>query len=114
MKRITWKHAVAGLALLATLLLVAPSPAQAAVWGAGARGDAGSDGWSWISSLWDGLVMMFGGGAAGRVPPRATKAPPATARPRGTAVEKSTTGNGGSTASGDLGPTINPDGQPPV
>ena len=33
MKRITWKHAVAGLALLATLLLVAPAPAQAAVWG---------------------------------------------------------------------------------
>jgi hypothetical protein len=114
MKRITWKHAVAGLALLATLLLVAPAPAQAAVWGAGGRGDAWSGGWSWMSSLWDGLVMMFGGGAAGRVPPQATKAPPAAARPHGPAVEKSTAGNSGGTASGDSGAIINPDGQPPV
>jgi hypothetical protein len=114
MKRITWKHAVAGLVLLATLLLVAPTPAQAAVWGAGGRGDAWSDGWSWISSLWGELVMMFGGGAAGRVPPRAPQAPPATARPHGPAVEKSTTNNGGSSVTGDNGSMINPDGQPPV
>jgi len=106
MKRITWKHAVAGLALLATLSLVAPAPAQAAVWGAGERGDAWSDGWSWMSSLWDGLVRMLGGGAAGRVPPQA----PATARPQGTAVEKSTTD---SSVTGDNGSMINPDGQPP-
>jgi hypothetical protein len=105
MKRITWKHAVAGLVLLATLLLVAPTPAQAAVWGAGGRGDAWSDGWSWISSLWGELVMMFGGGA---------RVPPATARPHGPAVEKSTTNNGGSSVTGDNGSMINPDGQPPV
>lgn len=114
MKRITWKHAVAGLALLATLLLVAPTPAQAAVWGAGGRGDAWSDGWSWMSSLWDGLVMMFGGGAAGRVPPQSPKAPPAAARPHGPAIEKSATDNSGGTVSSDVAPTINPDGQPPV
>ena len=113
MKRITWKHAVAGLALLATLLLVAPAPAQAAVWGAGGRGDAWSDGWSWISSLWGEVVTMFGGGA-GRVPPRAPQSPPATAKPHGPAVQKSTTGNDGSTATGDNGALINPDGQPPV
>ncbi len=113
MKRITWKHAVAGLALLATLSLVAPTPAQAAAWSAGGRGDAWSDGWSWMSSLWNGLVMMFGGGGAGRVPP-ATKAPPAAARPHGPAVEKSSTGSSGATASGDNGSMINPDGQPPV
>jgi hypothetical protein len=112
MNRITWKHAVAGLALLATLSLVAPAPAQAAVWGAGGRGDAWSDGWSWISSLWGELVMMFGGGA-GRVPPRAPQAP-ATARPHGPAVEKSTTDNSGGTVTGDNGSMINPDGQPPV
>jgi len=111
MNRITWKHAVAGLALLATLLLVAPAPAQAAIWGAGGQGAASTDGWSWISSLWDGLVMMFGG--AGRVPPQVPGAP-ATARPHSPAVEKSTTGNSGGTASGDVGPGINPDGQPPV
>jgi hypothetical protein len=111
MNRITWKHAVAGLVLLATLSLVAPIPAQAAVGGADGRGDAWSDGWSWISSLWDGLVMTFGGGAG-----RLQHAPPApaTARPHGPAVEKSTTDNGGGTASGDWGPLINPDGQPPV
>jgi len=114
MKRITWKHAFAGLALLATLSLVAPAPVQAAVWGAGGRGDAWSEGYSWMSSLWDGLVMMFGGGAAGRVPPQATKAPPAAARPHGPAVEKSTTGSSGGTASGDIGPGLNPDGQPHV
>lgn len=114
MKRITWKHAVAGLALLATLSLVAPTPAQAAAWGAGGRGDAWSHGWSWMSSLWDGLVMMFGGGAAGRVPPHSPQAPPAAARPHGAAVEKSTTDNSGGTVSGDSGSMINPDGQPPV
>lgn len=114
MKRITWKHAVAGLALLATLLLVAPAPAQAAVLSAGGAGDAWSDGWSRISSLWDELVMMFGGGAAGRVPPQATKAPPAAARPHGPAVQKSSTASSGNAASGDIGPEINPDGQPPV
>lgn len=106
MKRVTWKHAVAGLALLATLLLVAPAPAQAAVWGADGRGDAWSDGWTWISSLWDGLVMMLGGG---RVPQ-----PPATARPHGPAVQKSTTDNGGAAITGDNGALINPDGQPHV
>jgi hypothetical protein len=109
MNRITWKHAVAGLALLATLLLVAPAPAQAATWGAGGRGDAASDGWSWISSLWQELTMMFGGGA-GKVPAQA----PAAARPRGPAVEKSTTDSSGSAVSGDNGSMINPDGQPPV
>jgi hypothetical protein len=107
MKQITWKHAVAGLVLLAILSLVAPAPAQAAVWGAGARGDAGSDGWSWMSSLWNELVMMFGGGA--RVP----QAPAAT-KPHGPAVEKSGTGSSGTTATGDSGADINPDGQPPV
>jgi hypothetical protein len=106
----TWKHAVAGLVLLATLLLVAPTPAQAAVWGAGGRGDAWSDGWSWISSLWGVMVMMFGG--CGRVP-RAPQAP-ATARPHGPAVEKSTTNSSGSSVTGDNGSMINPDGQPPV
>jgi hypothetical protein len=111
MNRITWKHAVAGLALLATLLLVAPSPAQAAVWGASGPGNASTDGWSWISSLWDELMMMFGG--AGRVPPQ-VPGPPATARPHGPAVEKSTTGSSGGTVSGDTGSMINPDGQPPT
>ncbi len=109
MNRVTWKRAVAGLALLATLLLVAPTPAQAAVCGAGGGGDAWSDGWSWISSLWDGLAMMFGGGRA----PRAPQAP-ATARQRGPAVEKSTTDSSGGTTAGDNGSMINPDGQPPV
>ena len=107
MKQVTWKRAVAGLVLLAVLSLVAPAPAQAAVWGAGGRGDAWSDGWSWMSSLWDGLMRMFGGGA--RVPPA-----PAAARPHGPAVEKSTTGSSGGTVSGDSGSMINPDGQPPV
>jgi hypothetical protein len=109
MKRITWKHAVAGLALLATLSLVAPTPAQAAVWGADGRGDAWSDGWSWMSSLWDGLMMMFGGGA------RAPHAP-AAARPHGPAVQKSTTDSSGATTTvtGDQTPGINPDGQPHV
>jgi hypothetical protein len=106
MNRITWKHAVAGLALLATLSLVAPAPAQAAAWSAGGRGDAWSEGWSWISSLWDGLTTMFGGGRA----PRA----PAPAKQRRPDVEKSTTDSGGGTTSGDNGALINPDGQPPV
>jgi hypothetical protein len=106
MNRITWKHAVAGLALLATLSLVAPAPAQAAAWGAGGRGDAWSEGWSWISSLWDGWVALFGGGRA----PQA----PAPAKQRRPAVGKSTTDSSGGTTSGDDGALINPDGQPPV
>jgi hypothetical protein len=108
MKRVTWKHAVAGLALLAALSLVAPIPAQAAVWGAGGQADAWTDGWGWMSSLWDRLAMMFGGGHS----PTTTQAP-ASARQRGPADQKSTTGSGGGTASGDIGPMINPDGQPP-
>jgi len=108
MKQVTWKHAVAGLALLAVLSLVAPAPAQAAVWGAGERGGAWSDGWSWMSSLWDGFLMMLGGGG-GRVPQA-----PAAARPHAPAVEKSSTGSSGGTVSGDSGSMINPDGQPPV
>ena len=106
MKRITWKHAVAGLVLLATLLLVAPAPAQAAVWGADGRADAWSDGWSWLTSLWDGLATMFGGGA--RVP-RAPQAP-ATARSHGPALRKSTTDSSVDTVTGDYGSLINPDG----
>ncbi|HXM70429.1 MAG TPA: hypothetical protein VN970_04800, partial [Thermoanaerobaculia bacterium] len=110
MKRVTWKHAVAGLALLAALALVAPVPAQAAVWGAGGQGDAWTDGWTWISSLWDRLAMMLGGGHS----PMAPKAPlaPASASQRGPAVQKSTTGSSGATVSGDNGSMINPDGQP--
>lgn len=102
MNRVTWKRAVAGMVLLATLALVAPAPAHAAVWGAGSS-DGWSDGWTWISSLWDRLAMMFGLG----------KSPvaPAAARPRG-AVQKSAADSGGSTVSTDNGSMINPDGQP--
>jgi hypothetical protein len=107
MKRVTWKHAVAGLALLAALSLVAPTRAQAAVWGAGGQADAWTESWGWMSSLWDRLAMMFGGDHS----PTTTQAP-ASARQRGTA-EKSTSGSSGGTASGDIGPEINPDGQAP-
>jgi hypothetical protein len=102
MNRVTWKHAVAGMVLLATLALVAPAPAQATVLGAGGH-DSWSGGWTWMAFLWDRLAMIFG---VGQAPPA-----PAGARPRGI-VQKSTTDNGGGTAWADNGSMINPDGQP--
>jgi len=100
MKRATWKHAVAGLALLATLSLAVPAPAHAATPGLGAA--AGwSTGWGWLAALWDQLAMWAGFGGK-------------DARPR--AVAKSgdplaAAGTGASVAD-DNGSMINPDGHP--
>jgi len=102
MNRVAWKHAVAGIALLATLALVAPAPAQATVWGTGSH-DSWSDGWTWMAFLWERLGMIFGIGKA----PQA----PAGAKPRGI-VQKSAADNSGGTAWIDTGSLINPDGQP--
>lgn len=104
MKRVICKQAVAVLALLAILSLVAPAPAQAAVWGAGSRG-AWSDGWTWIASLWEQVAMMFGGGK--------TMRSPSAVKQLGL-VQKSSTTSGGASASSDNGSMINPDGQPPT
>ncbi|HYL05347.1 MAG TPA: hypothetical protein VE075_04875 [Thermoanaerobaculia bacterium] len=61
MSRVTCKQAVAVSALLATLLLMAPSPAQAAVWASGGKA-SWSSGLSWISALWDQVAALIHGG----------------------------------------------------
>jgi hypothetical protein len=100
MNRVTWKHAVAGLALLATLSLAVPAPAHAAARGFGAA--AGwSAGWGWLSSLWDQLAMWagFGGKDASR---RAVAKSGDSLAAAGT----------GSSSADDNGSMINPDGHP--
>jgi len=100
MTRLTSKHAVAGIALLVTLALVAPAPAQATVLGAGGH-DSWSGGWTWMAFLWERLAMIFG---VGQAPPA-----PAGAKPRGL-VPKSAADSGGGTSWSDNGSMINPDG----
>jgi hypothetical protein len=97
MKRFTWKHAAAGLALMAALSLVAPVPAQAAAGRSFGEPVAWSGGgWAWIASLWDQLAAWLGGAAGGR----------------SHATPKTDPGSGISSSPGDLNSTINPDGTP--
>jgi hypothetical protein len=69
MKRMTCKHAVAGLALAGVLSLVAPMPAHAALGGQDGHGWASSNAWVQLSSLWDELrLLVRGGGTTARQP----------------------------------------------
>jgi hypothetical protein len=102
MSRVTWKQAVAGIALLATFALVAPAPAQATVLGAGGH-DSWSVGRTWMAFLWERLATIFGIGRAPQAPMGAT--------PHGL-VQKSAADAAGDISWTDTGPTINPDGEP--
>jgi hypothetical protein len=99
MKRFTWKHAAAGLALMAVLSLVAPTPAQAAGRGFGEPVAWSGGALAWFASLWDQLAALFRG-ASGAPPHPTAKTDPAAE------------GAGISSSPGDLGSTINPDGAP--
>jgi hypothetical protein len=58
MNRATCKQFVAALALLATLSMMAPAPAQAAFRAAGGKAPR-SSGLTWLSSLWDHLASLL-------------------------------------------------------
>jgi hypothetical protein len=112
MKRFTWKHAAAGLALLAVLSLVAPAPAQAAGWGFGEPVAWSGGAWAWIASLWDQFAALVRGapgasGAAGGPGGHrhaAAKSDPAS----------SGSATGGASSAGDASSMINPDGSPAI
>jgi hypothetical protein len=61
MRRVTWKQAVAGLALLASGALLAPAVAEGAARSPGGPGGhpAWNGGWTWISLLGDQLAAIF-------------------------------------------------------
>ena len=102
MKRFTWKHAAAGLALMAVLSLVAPTPAQAAGRGFGEPVAWSGSALAWFASLWDQLAALVRGSGSA-----------AGGRPRATAktgfVAPGTSINAGSSAGG-FGSLIDPDG----
>jgi hypothetical protein len=58
MSRATCKQFAAVLALLATLSMIAPAPAQAASRAAGGKAPR-SSGLTWLSSLWDHLASLI-------------------------------------------------------